>query len=245
MKLSTKFNEAKSEIPLICLSVILFAWNLFIGTPFNIVAANLNEYTYTTGGSILLKGIIYTLLLSLILMTAYLILLFIFKENTRKIIVNITIAVSISSWVNATLLVGRYGQLDGHNDLEIAPFGMLNWIQTSFFLVLLYLFIILRKKTKILRYIVSSVLSISFIASSLNIASKFIDSKNVQSVQGEAYFTYSQKNNNVMFFLLDEYQSNYFADLLDDRTKNKLNGVIWYRDAAANFTTQEWSLRST
>lgn len=234
--LKIKEQGFTQECLLVSLCFTLLVWVLFVATPFDIVASNSEEFTFVPGISILCNGLFYGLFALIGLFFLYVLASLTLKKNIRKFLLFALIAFSLSIWLNSTFLIGVYGQFDGINNLQISPFGLLSWIQISAFLIIFALAIYFRRKTKIFIAIISSAFMISFFVSTINIASK-LSGKEIKHSSKEQFFTYSKNNPNLLFILLDEYQSDYFAEILDDELKSDFNGFIWFRDAACNFPT--------
>lgn len=224
------------ECILVSFCFTLLVWVLFVATPFDVVASNSEEFRLVPGISILCNGLFYGLFALIGLFFLYILASLTFKKNIRKFLLFALIAFSLSIWLNSTFLIGVYGQFDGINNLQISPFGLLSWIQISAFLIIFALAIYFRRKTKIFIAIIASAFMISFFVSTINIASKLSEKKITHSSE-EKFFTYSKNNPNLLFILLDQYQSDYFAEILDDKLKDNLNGFIWFKDAASNFPT--------
>lgn len=236
-----KFFELREEtvireLILVAMTSLLLAWLLFLATPFDILASNLNEFTNVPSNKLLLNGLCYVLLLSLAIFAIYLSAYFIFTDRLRKTLLCFLIAIALSSWVNSTFLVGVYGEFDGRNNLQISAFGWLSWLQLGGFLALFVLAMSCRNKLKPLNYIVGIVLSIVILTSVINITNRLFTPEPKQT-SGESFFKYSKNNVNVLFILLDEYQADYFQHILTPELEQKLKGFIWYDDAAANFPT--------
>ncbi|EFL91642.1 hypothetical protein REG_1085 [Candidatus Regiella insecticola LSR1] len=233
-----KFKEQgiAQECLLVSLCFFLLVWVLFVATPFDIVAANSEEFTSVPGISILWHGLFYALSALISLVVLYVLISFTFKKYIRKFLLFTLIAFSLSVWLNSTFLTGVYGEFNGRDNLQIAPFGLLNWIQIGAFLIIFALAIYFSNRTKIFIYIIASIFLISFSVSTINIASK-LSEKKIKQGSEKKFFTYSKNNPNLLFILLDEYQSDYFSEILDDKLKGNLNGFIWFKDAASNFPT--------
>lgn len=224
------------ECILVSFCFTLLVWVLFVATPFDVVASNSEEFRLVPGISILCNGLFYGLFALIHLFFLYVLASLTVKKNIRKFLLFALIAFSLSIWLNSTFLIGVYGQFDGIHNLQIAPFGLLSWIQISAFLIIFALAIYFRRKTKIFIAIIASAFMISFFVSTINIASK-LSEKKITHGSKEQFFTYSKNNPNLLFILLDEYQSDYFAEILDNKLKENFNGFIWFRDTASNFPT--------
>jgi len=215
---------------------LLVVWVIFIATPFDIIASNPEEFTLTPGSSILRNSFLYAVLAFLSLVISYAAISLVFKSHFRRLVFIIVIALSLSVWLNSTFLTGIYGEFDGRNNLHIEPFSPLSWIQIGAFLGILVFVTYFRNRSRTLTYTLASICLISLMTGAINISSK-LSERTIIHADEDNFFTYSKTNPNLLIILLDEYQSDYFSEILDDEVKNDLDGFVWFKDAAANFPT--------
>ena len=148
---------------------VLFVWNVFIATTFDIYISNPDEFFILYGRKILAYGILYGLCFWFILNIAFLFLLSLCKKSIR-IFSLILFVIAISTWVNATFLVGKYGIFsDGRNQLSIDPFGISSLLQIVVFLLLLWVAFFFQKNLNRLASICYFVLSVSVLTFLINI----------------------------------------------------------------------------
>ena len=185
----------------------------------------------------MIKHALYYSLVTIIAFNALLLLsILVFRPYINKIILVLFSACAVSGWINATFLVGTYGEFDGRGNIQVEPLSNLTLVQTTAFLILAFLFYKLRNdKTKI-RYILGSILLVSFVSGLFSFILR--DTEKIPlSISESSYFQYSANNPNVLFILLDEYQSDYFAHALDDQLRSDFQDFIWFKDTVANFPT--------
>jgi hypothetical protein len=229
-----KISHSK-EILQFALSFFLIVWVIFIATPFDIVASNTEEFTLIPGSSILSNGFFYAALAFLSLVFAHGVICFVFKIHFQKLVFFIA-ALAMSTWFNSTFLTGRYGEFDGRGNLQIEPFSPLGLIQMGAFFAILIFSIYFRNRSQIFTYTLAIICFISLLTASINISSKLYE-PSVSRIEEDNFFTYSKTNPNILMIILDEYQSDYFGEALDNEMKNDLHGFVWFKDAAANFPT--------
>jgi len=218
------------------LCIALFVWVLFIAVPFDIVVSNSKEFTYVYGSEILYNAAKYGLVTFISLNILYLAITLLFRKYLCDTILYLFIATAISVWLNSTFLVGVYGQFDGRGNLQIEPFSKLNFVQICAFFIIFVLTFVFRKYPKAIVYTIGTILIITFSTGTINIVSK-IGGNNIMTTSEESYFRYSANNPNILFIILDEYQSDYFAQILDNDLKKDFDNFIWYEDTVANFPT--------
>lgn len=220
----------------IALSCFLFTWVLFVATPFDVIASNPDEFTFTPGSRILSMGTFYATLVFVFLMISYATLSLLMNRTLRKRIICIVFAVSISVWLNSTFLTGNYGVFDGRGNIHIDPYGLLSWIQISAFFVVFLSAVYFKDRPQIITHTLASICFISFSTSLVNITSKHYQ-KTITQGETKPFLAYSKNNPNLLIILLDEFQSDFFGHILDEKMKEDLRGFIWFQDAAANFPT--------
>ena len=236
------------------LTITCGGWIIFITNPIIIITSHIEHFTKNNVQLLLLTAILNYLIVITILFVLYVIFCCI-VHNTKNKITNsklhkyfykflyylayIIIALIISAWLNSTFLLGSYGLLDNREGLEIDPFSILNWVQIGAFITILLL-VFYYKNKKILTYAIGYIFITSVLTSIINITPKLLEKSNLLiSNRENDLLTYSQQHYNLLFILLDEYQVDYFAEILDKNLKQDLNGFIWFNDAAANFMTTE------
>ena len=234
-----KERSIHQEILLLLLASFIFTWNLFVSTPTTIVTSNLDEFTYISGGLFILYALLYAIAGYFILIIFYLIISFIVKKYIRKFFLYLIISFSLSTWLNSAFLITSYGPLDGRDSLNISPFGFLNWIQLTFFVVIFLLCIVFNKRVKIQSYILIAISIIILSTSVINSFVIFSRQGSTKLLDDAEFFIYSKNNPNLLFIILDQYQSDYFADILDDDLKEELKGFIWFEDTSSNFTNTQ------
>ncbi len=227
-----------NKILLANLCFLLSTWVLFIATPFDIMANNPEEFFGISAWSILKISIKYMLYFIFILNIALLFIFLLFRKFIIQQFIFILFASSISIWINSTILVGTYGIFDGRGAIEINRFGLLNFFQITIFLMM-YAGINLFKKNKKQLTLLLSILLISISVSVFNISSyKNNYNENKAEISDlKKLFIYSNKNPNILFIILDEYQTDLFEYILNENIKEKLDGFIWFSDASSNFPT--------
>ena len=243
----------KKSIPLIqkiffanvCFSLLV--WNVFIATPFDIFIGNTGEFFGLNGTSLFKLCIKYSIYVWVVLNIFLLCLLILFKEYIQKWILLFFFVIAVSSWINATFLVGEYGVFDGRNNLNIDRFSLFSFLQIGSLLILLFVAFFFRKNLKRLMLLCVFILCINVLTNALNIIifkvgnliseDKIDFSLNNKSSMAakEDFFTYSATNPNILMLLLDEYQMEFFENLLDDEIKKQFEGFIWYRNTVSNF----------
>lgn len=229
-------NKTLKEFILAAISIFLFTWLVFIATPFDIIASNPDEFTYVPGKIILSNALFYGLIGFLFLTLLYAVFFSVFRDYVRTFLLVLLVAIAISAWLNSTFLTGVYGEFDGRGNLQIEPFGALSWIQMTAFLAVFIFAYLLIKKGKVLSQLVLSILFIVLATSAINITTK-LSEKKIEYAAEEDFFTYSKNNPNLLYIILDAYQTDFFAEILDDKIKKELRGFIWFKDTAANFPT--------
>ena len=122
-----------SEARQLVLSLFLFAWVVFIATPFDLISANphAKEYSLTSSFYILYSGLSYAAYTAITLLAIY-IFNRCYLTHHHKITLPVISSVSVSTWLNSTFLTGVYGEFDGHSALNISSFGILTWLQLVF-----------------------------------------------------------------------------------------------------------------
>ncbi len=146
----------------------LLVWNVCIATPLDIYRSNPNEFFQMYGALLLKTGIQYAVYFWIIL-NIFLLCLLLFKEPIQKLSLMLLFVIAVSSWINATFLVGEYGVFDGRGNLNIDRFSFISLLQIAIFLLLLSVAFFFRKNLNRLNFISCFVLSISVLTCLLNI----------------------------------------------------------------------------
>ena len=300
----------------------LFIWNFFFATPFDIFIANKEEFFGLNGRSLFKTGIQYSVGCWIALNILLLCLFVLFKNSIQRLTLSLLFSISISSWINATFLIGEYGVFDGRSNVSINRFSFLSFVQIGIFLILLTVALLLRKNLKRLIFVCIFLLSVNVLTSMLNIImfkirnvidrtnfeadlftylykhfdwrnnlgffpflqiaafvaalllvftfrkifkqpifvyitlflisisilTGIVVSKNKITVSvdttknREDFFIYSAKNPNILMIMLDEYQMEFFENMLNDEIKKQLTGFIWYRNTISNYPSTEVSI---
>ena len=139
----------------------LLAWNVCVATPYDIYIVNSSLFPGLHGMMLLKISIQYAVHFWAILNILFLCLLLLCKDFIQKLTLMLLFAIAISTWINITLLVGDYGQIDGFGYLNVDHFSFLSFLQIAIFFILLSVAFIFRKNFKRLNYISCCVLFIS------------------------------------------------------------------------------------
>lgn len=214
---------------------------LFIANPFAIMAGNKAQFTQIPAYDILKNGLYYAVIYFVFLLPIYFALSSTIFSKIKNSLLCLLMAISISIWVNSTFLVGSYGEIDGANELNINPYSILNWTQIGIFIVALSVFMLIRKNLPVLKLIISSVLIIASLSAAFNFTIKALEPLPGEALE-QKYFEFSSTNPNLLYIVLDEYQTEYFEHILDENIRERLNGFVWFKDAMSNFPWTKGSL---
>ena len=238
-------QERKQEAILVSLCFILLVWVVFVANPFAIVAANPDAFLFDSGAALLGDALTYFLYTIIVLFLLYFLTIWVLKKHrrVRRFLGAILLAISLSVWLNSTFLKTDYGEFTGWiEDLKISPWGLLNSLQMGAFLFIFALALYWKQGAKVFINTVAAVFLISFLVTTIHMVAKISQEQIEQKSSDESFLTYSKNNPNLLYILLDEYQTDFFEAILDDQLKDDLRGFIWFKDAASNY---EWTNSST
>ncbi|MET4694110.1 DUF7024 domain-containing protein [Endozoicomonas lisbonensis] len=215
-------------------------WLIFIFLPLDLIYSNPDEFVSVNVWELLSYGFEYVLL-GLLCFNIISIFIFVLGSAiSNNIFLCLSFLVPICIWVNSMFLVGSYGEFDGRNNIRIDTSSLTSIFQLVFICLVGAFFIFFRKNIK---FLMKAMLALLFVLLTTNAIQLYgVSGNKIEPKDDDVFFTYSKENPNVLMILLDEYQSDYFKNILTDELKESLEGFIWYQDAASNFPTTIVSL---
>ena len=212
---------------------------IFLFNPLDIYISNLGNLHFYTNTLII---IVYSLALSLLLITLSTIFLMLFRTEIFKKLITVFFLLSCMIWIYSTVLVWDYGLFDG-----ISP----EWEKLSYRglidlgVYFLFIFVYFAKRNFI--YSIAKKASIMFIIIQLisiiiiNTAPAKLSLKNY-IVDPNQKFDFS-KEKNVIILIVDSFQTDFFQEIIttDPSFKEIFKGFTYFKNTTGGFINTTFS----
>ncbi len=248
----SKAIENGSKKPLV--AIFLLTLQLFLLTPITIYLGNITqlEYTLSSAASIFL----------FFFCTSTLLLYLLFKLCPTKVqlkLINITLALTLLTWIQANLLVWNYGVLNGQ-EIEWNTHTWQPWLEAAIWIGILICFIAFssEKATTLQLKCVLFVIGIKGLSVGIEVVENIgrlpahDPQFNQQDIITAGQFS---KNRNVLHMVVDGFQSDIFYDLVHNENlhennhennlptlKEHFSGFQFYLEALGVFPYTRFSL---
>jgi hypothetical protein len=214
--------------------ILLLVANLFLFAPVAIYLGNVEEYDLGLG-TILVGAAPVALALALGLAAASALVPARWFPAWRAAI----LAVGVLTWIQSTLLSTSYGMLDGRG-LDFAPHEWRTWHESILWIGGLAACVRFAGRIdKHITFVAGALVVLQLLGCSLMYAKRpvqlFGTSQRARSTESHIFST----GTNVIHILLDEFQSDVFADLLRESPDlaRRLDGFVFFEQDVGSFTS--------
>lgn len=238
-------STSSRSIPLVWPPLVLVA-NIFIVVPLTVYLGNLNEFSLTLlellAISLVPAAVVYAVLLSVNI---------VLSRTVRTAYAGALSLLAVLCWVQATVVVRNYGPLNG-SVVNWNSFGNADWTDGLMWLIGLGVgaAIIWRGKAHVLFKLAVALLIIQVLSNAVDVGTNFGE---LAGKQREAYnanpeniYEFS-KTQNIIHILVDGFQSDVFADLLESPTlgpdySKSFSGFVYYPETLGVFPYTQFAI---
>lgn len=208
-----------------------FSSTLFLFGPLKLYSANVSEFktTFFQQSPFFLAACGLSMLLLMLVFS-------ISRGALYQKVVSLTLSLTFLLWIQGNILVWRYHLLDGREiDWDAkAVYGFID--STIWILVIVTAFVLSSYLIRFLRQGALALILIQLVSAFLLIPSGLGKSKAVPVADEQGIFGFSTKQN-VIIFILDSIQGDYFQEIIDeDPAYGKIfDGFTYYRNAITGY----------
>lgn len=230
--------QLQRQIGTLVFGFAFLLFSLLLYLPSEIYFSNLNEFTLRLNDLVLIflpawsVSVLFGVGLAMLLPRA-----------VKQYLVAIVFALGLLFWIQGSLLVWRYGSLDG-SDIDWSSFYLFGVIDTPIWLLILVLAIkapaAFMKGARPAAYVVLAIQSTLILYSAVS-SQETVDDASARNyrIDNSAKYSYSASRN-VVVFVLDAFQSDIFAEIISEEPDygRSLEGFTYFPDAVSgsNYT---------
>lgn len=236
------WHSNKSELMSVLAPAVLIISTIFVFGPFVIYSGNVSEFRVS-----LIDILKYYAIPGFVLLAVFLSIGMALSKKYVKLYVSVIFAIGVLMWLQGNVFVWKYGLIDGQA-FDWTKDQWRGWVDGSLWLLLPAFSIFFHKK--LYRFVMpGSILLICLQAISLSFYSfqyPEIWKRSVPQdyVTPKGIYEFSSKRN-VIQFILDAFQSDFFQDIIDedrDYYNKALEGFTFFRETTGSFPTTYMSV---
>lgn len=223
----------KTSIGEIMSASLLLAFTLFLFGPLFVFITNADQFPIGLSGLLPVQ-----LLLALAVLAVLVAFLFVVPRRVRPVFLLLVAAVGFLSWLQGQVIVWRYGILDG-SEIAWPRHSFKGIIDGSIWFVTLVAVLALRRR---IRPLISRISLLLLMIQAGTIVLLFVKTPWSWKPQAEpglvAYRDSFSRGTNVLILVLDEFQSDIFAEIVEQEPKLALpfDGFSFFKDCAGGYT---------